>query len=161
MKHNICLMIFLIFAFFLGVAQGRAEVVVSSDARFVERDDAASTSAPRTREGSVIGRIVKFHGEIFINGKPAKLGDEVRLNDELSVPTVGEAHVVFSDKSTIVVGARSKLKMESYMLREPYDAAGFISDAAVDALSTVYRAGKSDKKPDLSNVPTGILGVRN
>lgn len=85
-------------------------------------------------------------------GMDVKMGDLVRTNRR------GEAQLIFTDDTKLVVGPNSSLVIESYLLRSDNRVNSF----TVKALGGTFRmiTGKSDKSAYKFTTPSATIGVR-
>lgn len=87
------------------------------------------------------------------------VGDDVAIGDRIVTDAAGLVQVKFDDETLLVVGPRSALLIEDYLLRADGSAGRF----AVDALSGTFRfvTGTAEKDRYEIGLPTGgTLGVR-
>jgi hypothetical protein len=86
------------------------------------------------------------------------VGDDVFIGDRIVTDARGLVQILFDDKTKLVVGPRSSLVIEDYLLREN----GSAGRLAVNALSGTFRfiTGGSPKDRYVINTPTGQIGVR-
>lgn len=85
-------------------------------------------------------------------------GTAVTTGDRITTDAAGLVHLVFSDATKLVVGPRSSLLIESYLLRSRSRANNF----TIRALGGSFRmfTGKSSKKAYKIKTPTATIGVR-
>ena len=90
--------------------------------------------------------------------KVLEVGGDVFIGDTVATDANGLVELRFSDKTKLVVGPRSTLVIEDYLLREDGTAGKF----AVNALSGTFRfiTGGAPKDRYLITTPTGTVGVR-
>lgn len=88
----------------------------------------------------------------LIVGSDLAIGDIVVTGDD------GLVQILFDDKTELVVGPRSRLIIEDYLLRADGSAGKF----AINALSGTFRfaTGTASKDRYLIKTPTGTIGVR-
>lgn len=86
------------------------------------------------------------------------VGADVFIGDRVVTDARGLVQILFDDKTKLVVGPRSSLVIEDYLLREN----GSAGKLAVTALSGTFRfiTGGSPKDRYVINTPTGQIGVR-
>jgi hypothetical protein len=86
------------------------------------------------------------------------VGSDVFIGDRVVTGPSGLVQILFSDKTKLVVGPRSTLLIEDYLLREDGSAGKF----AVNALSGTFRfiTGDAPKNRYAIRTPSGIIGVR-
>ncbi|MXN67225.1 hypothetical protein GR183_20145 [Stappia sp. GBMRC 2046] len=85
-------------------------------------------------------------------------GTAVQEGDRIATDAAGLVHLIFSDQTKLVVGPRSSLLIESYLLRSSSTANNF----TVRALGGSFRmiTGNSEKRAYRINTPTATIGVR-
>lgn len=127
----------LVTLFALGLNLGSAWADASGTAKGV--DPAAAATRDRNTRTLIVG------SDIFI-------GDKVTTGDK------GQVQIRFSDQTELVVGPRSSLLIEDYLLRDN----GSTGNMVVDMLAGSFRfvTGKAAKDRYLINTPTGTIGVR-
>lgn len=86
------------------------------------------------------------------------VGTDVFIGDRVVTDAKGLVQLLFSDKTKLVVGPRSALVIEDYLLREDGSGGKF----AINALSGTFRfvTGGAPKDRYLITTPTGTVGVR-
>ena len=86
------------------------------------------------------------------------VGSDVFIGDRIVTDAGGLVQILFDDKTKLVVGPRSSLLIEDYLIRED----GSAGKLAVNALSGTFRfiTGNSAKRDYVINTPTGQIGVR-
>ena len=86
------------------------------------------------------------------------VGSDVFIGDRIITDARGLVQIRFSDRTRLVVGPRSALVIEDYLLREDGSGGRF----AVDALSGTFRfvTGGAPKDRYAIETPTGTIGVR-
>jgi hypothetical protein len=86
------------------------------------------------------------------------VGADVFIGDRIVTDSRGLVQILFDDKTKLVVGPRSALLIDDYLLREDGSAGKF----AVTTLSGTFRfiTGNSNKKNYVITTPTGQIGVR-
>jgi hypothetical protein len=86
------------------------------------------------------------------------VGADIFIGDRVVTGSTGLVQILFSDDTELVVGPRSSLVIEDYLLRED----GSAGKLAINALSGTFRfvTGGSPKASYSINTPTGIIGVR-
>jgi hypothetical protein len=86
------------------------------------------------------------------------VGDDLAIGDIVVTGDTGLVQILFDDKTELVVGPRSRLIIEDYLLREDGSAGKF----AINALSGTFRfaTGIAAKDRYLIKTPTGTIGVR-
>jgi len=142
----------------------RAEVVdggLSPVELFKQRYEPQADPAPTVHEA--VGRIAAFKGEIYINGKPAELGQSIHLGDVLTVPRTGEMKVRFVDSSELTVPKGAELKIDGFLLRNTGSLGDSMAKIATDALSTTFRVADPFSHDNRCGTETACptLRVRN
>jgi hypothetical protein len=86
------------------------------------------------------------------------VGSDVFIGDVVETGPKGQVQILFADDTELVVGPRSTLKIEDYLLRNN----GSAGKLAVDMLSGAFRfvTGDSAKNRYQIDTPTGTIGVR-
>ena len=86
------------------------------------------------------------------------VGSDIQIGDTVTTGPAGQVQIRFSDKTELVVGPRSRLVIEDYLLRADGSAGKF----AINALSGTFRfaTGTAAKDRYLIKTPTGTIGVR-
>ena len=87
-----------------------------------------------------------------------QVGMDVHMGDVVRTNSRGEAQLIFTDDTKLVVGPKSSLVIESYLLRSKNRANNF----TVKALSGTFRmvSGKSQKSAYKIKTPTATIGIR-
>lgn len=112
--------------------------------------------------GSVAGNAVAVRPKATVANPEGtltlKVGMDVAMGDKIKTDNNGEVQLVFSDKTRLVVGPKSSLIIEAYLLRSNSRANNF----TVRALGGSFRmiTGKSEKKAYKIKTPTATIGVR-
>jgi hypothetical protein len=90
--------------------------------------------------------------------KTLVVGTDVFIGDRVVTDAKGLVQIKFSDRTELVVGPRSALVIEDYLLREDGSGGKF----AINALSGTFRfvTGGAPKDRYLITTPTGTIGVR-
>lgn len=90
--------------------------------------------------------------------KTLVVGTDVFIGDRVITDARGLVQIKFSDQTELVVGPRSALVIEDYLLRENGSGGKF----AVNALAGTFRfvTGGAPKDRYLISTPTGTIGVR-
>lgn len=90
--------------------------------------------------------------------KTLVVGTDLFIGDRVVTDAKGLVQIEFSDKTRLVVGPRSALVLEDYLLREDGSGGKF----AINALSGSFRfvTGGAPKDRYLISTPTGTIGVR-
>src|SRR5690606_42119301 len=80
------------------------------------------------------------------------------IGDRVVTGPSGQVQILFSDRTELVVGPRSALLIEDYLLRNDGSAGKF----AINALSGTFRfvTGGAPKDSYVIKTPTGTIGVR-
>lgn len=86
------------------------------------------------------------------------VGSDIFIGDRVVTGPQGQVQILFSDQTKLVVGPRSALLIEDYLLRENGSAGKF----AINALSGSFRfvTGGAPKDRYVITTPTGTIGVR-
>jgi hypothetical protein len=86
------------------------------------------------------------------------VGSDIFIGDRVVTDARGLVQIIFDDKTKLVVGPRSALLIEDYLIREN----GSAGKLAISALSGTFRfiTGNSPKNRYVVNTPTGQIGVR-
>ena len=86
------------------------------------------------------------------------VGSDIFIGDLVETGPKGQVQILFADKTRLVVGPQSALKIDDYLLRNNGDAGKFV----VDMLSGSFRfaTGNGPKAKYEINTPTGTIGVR-
>lgn len=86
------------------------------------------------------------------------VGSDIFIGDRVVTGSSGLVQIMFSDETRLVVGPRSALLIEDYLLRENGSAGKF----AISALSGSFRFITGDAPKDRYEIttPNGIIGVR-
>ena len=86
------------------------------------------------------------------------VGSDVFIGDRIVTDARGLVQILFDDKTRLVVGPRSSLVIEDYLIRND----GSAGRLAVNALGGTFRfiSGNSPKNRYLIKTPTGQIGVR-
>ena len=90
--------------------------------------------------------------------KTLVVGTDVFIGDRVVTDAKGLVQIKFSDRTELVVGPRSSLVIEDYLLREDGSGGKF----AINALSGTFRfvTGGAPKDRYIIKTPTGTVGVR-
>lgn len=86
------------------------------------------------------------------------VGADIFIGDVVKTGPSGQVQIKFSDNTELVVGPRSSLTIEDYLLRED----GSAGRLAVNTLAGTFRfvTGNAPKDRYLIKTPTGTIGVR-
>ncbi len=86
------------------------------------------------------------------------VGSDIFIGDVVKTGPSGQVQIKFSDNTELVVGPRSSLTIEDYLLRED----GSAGKLAVNTLAGTFRfvTGNAPKDRYLIKTPTGTIGVR-
>lgn len=86
------------------------------------------------------------------------VGSDIFIGDRVVTDAGGLVQILFDDKTRLVVGPRSSLVIEDYLIRND----GSAGRLAVNALSGTFRfiSGNSPKNRYVIKTPTGQIGVR-
>ena len=86
------------------------------------------------------------------------IGADIFMGDVVKTGPAGQVQIKFSDNTELVVGPRSSLTIEDYLLREDGSAGKLV----VNTLAGTFRfvTGNAPKDRYLIKTPTGTIGVR-
>jgi hypothetical protein len=86
------------------------------------------------------------------------VGADIFMGDVVKTGPAGQVQIKFSDNTELVVGPRSSLTIEDYLLREDGSAGKLV----VNTLAGTFRfvTGNAPKDRYLIKTPTGTIGVR-
>jgi hypothetical protein len=86
------------------------------------------------------------------------VGADVFIGDRIVTGPEGQVQILFDDKTELVVGPRSALLLEDYLLRDD----GSAGKLAINALSGSFRfvTGGAAKDRYAITTPTGTIGIR-
>lgn len=86
------------------------------------------------------------------------VGSDIFIGDVVKTGPSGQVQIKFSDNTELVVGPRSSLTIEDYLLREDGSAGKMV----VNTLAGTFRfvTGNAPKDRYLIKTPTGTIGVR-
>lgn len=86
------------------------------------------------------------------------VGADVFIGDRIITGPEGQVQIKFADQTELVVGPRSSLMIEDYLLREDQSAGKFV----INALNGTFRfaTGVSPKDRYVIKTPTGTIGIR-
>lgn len=87
-----------------------------------------------------------------------RVGDDVAIGETIETGPTGQVQLLFDDETELVVGPRSRLRLDDYLLRND----GSVSKFAVAALAGTFRfvTGNSAHSAYKITTPTGTIGVR-
>jgi hypothetical protein len=107
------------------------------------------------------GTAVGVNPDAEAEGKETRtlvVGADIFIGERVITGPSGQVQILFSDNTKLVVGPRSALLIEDYLLREDGSAGKF----AVNALSGTFRfvTGGARKDSYVITTPTGTIGVR-
>lgn len=120
---------------------------------------AASTLAlADTPAGKAVGVDPTAEAQLAAATRTLVVGSDVSLGETVVTGPAGEVQLLFTDQTRLVVGPKSSLKIEAYLLRTDNTASQF----AVNALAGTFRfiTGKSAKNVYKIDTPAGSIGVR-
>jgi hypothetical protein len=86
------------------------------------------------------------------------VGADIFIGDRIVTGPTGQVQILFSDSTKLVVGPRSALLIEDYLIREDGSAGKMV----LDALGGTFRfvTGRAPKDRYVINTPGGTIGVR-
>jgi hypothetical protein len=86
------------------------------------------------------------------------VGADIFIGDSVVTGPEGQVQILFSDRTELVVGPRSSLLIEDYLLRDD----GSAGKLAINALEGTFRfvTGGAPKDRYLITTPTGTIGIR-
>lgn len=86
------------------------------------------------------------------------VGADVFIGDTVTTDAAGLVQLLFSDRTELVIGPRSKLVLEDYLIRNNGSAGKF----TISALAGTFRfaSGSAPKDRYLISTPNGTIGVR-
>lgn len=92
------------------------------------------------------------------NTRTLVVGADIFMGDVVKTGPAGQVQIKFSDNTELVVGPRSSLTIEDYLLREDGSAGKLV----VNTLAGTFRfvTGNAPKDRYLIKTPTGTIGVR-
>jgi hypothetical protein len=118
----------------------------------------SATAAMADASGQALGVDPQAEAEGRDGTRTLVVGDDVFIGDRVVTGPAGQVQILFSDSTKLVVGPRSALLIEDYLLRDNGSAGKF----AINALSGTFRfvTGTSPKDRYVIKTPTGTIGVR-
>ena len=121
-----------------------------------------SLAVPQVQASEVAGEAVNVQPNASLKNPEGRVtlqvGMDVKMGDLIKTNRRGEAQLIFTDETKLVVGPNSSLVVESYLLRASNRANNF----TVKALSGTFRmvSGKSQKSAYKIKTPTATIGIR-
>lgn len=114
----------------------------------------AQTSAT----GQALGVDPQAEAEARGESRVLTVGADIFLGDRVITGDAGQVQIMFSDDTKLVVGPRSALLIEDYLVRND----GSAGKLAVNVLNGTFRfvSGNAPKDRYVINTPTGTIGVR-
>jgi len=111
-----------------------------------------------TPSGKAVGVDPTAEAQLGTASRTLIVGADVSLGETVVTGPAGEVQLLFTDQTRLVVGPKSSLKIEAYLLRGD----NTVSQFAVDALAGSFRfiTGKSAKDAYKIDTPAGTIGVR-
>lgn len=108
--------------------------------------------------GTALGVNPSANAELDKATRTLVVGSDIFLGDLVETGPRGQVQVLFADKTRLVVGPRSSLAIEDYLIRNDGSAGKFV----VDMLSGTFRFATGDAPKDQYEIdtPTGTIGVR-
>ncbi len=115
-------------------------------------------SAALAASGTALGVDPDASAETGTDRRVLTVGADVFIGDRVVTGDKGLVQIKFSDRTELVVGPRSALVIEDYLLRDD----GSAGRLAINALSGTFRfvTGQAAKDRYLIKTPTGTVGVR-
>jgi len=107
---------------------------------------------------SAVGVEPAANAELDSATRTLVVGADIFLGDLVETGPKGQVQILFADKTELVVGPRSSLAIQDYLVRNDGSAGKFI----VDMLSGTFRFATGDAPKDKYEIdtPTGTIGVR-
>lgn len=107
------------------------------------------------------GTAVGVDPDAEVRGKQVRtleVGSDIFIGDRVVTDANGLVQILFDDNTKLVVGPKSSLVIEDYLIRED----GSAGKLAVNALSGTFRfiTGNAKKSAYVIETPTGQIGVR-
>lgn len=108
--------------------------------------------------GSALGVDPAANAELDSTTRTLVVGADIFLGDLVETGPKGQVQILFADKTKLVVGPRSSLAIQDYLIRNDGSAGKFV----VDMLSGTFRFATGDAPKDKYEIdtPTGTIGVR-
>lgn len=108
--------------------------------------------------GTALGVAQDATIEMTTGNRTVTVGTDIFIGDTVSTGPTGQVQILFSDKTELVVGPSSRLKIEDYLVRGDASA----GKLAIDALAGTFRfaTGGAAKNRYQINTPGGTIGVR-
>jgi len=118
----------------------------------------ASPALAASGSGTALGVDQSARLEDKQGAKTLVVGSDVFIGDRVVTDAKGLVQIRFSDRTKLVVGPRSSLVIEDYLLRDDGSGGKF----AINALSGTFRfiTGGAPKDRYQITTPTGTIGVR-
>ena len=87
-----------------------------------------------------------------------RVGDDVGIGETVETGPTGQVQLIFDDQTELVIGPKSKLRIDDYLIRND----GSAGNIAIAALAGTFRfaTGSSDHDNYKISTPTGTIGVR-
>lgn len=92
------------------------------------------------------------------NPRTLTVGEDIFIGDRIVTGGTGQVQILFSDRTELVVGPRSSLLIEDYLLREDGSAGRLVLDVLGGTYRFVTGGSRSDRY--IIDTPTGQIGVR-
>ncbi len=108
--------------------------------------------------GNALGVAPSANAELDKATRTLVVGSDIFLGDLVETGPKGQVQILFGDKTQLVVGPRSSLAIQDYLIRNDGSAGKFV----VDMLSGTFRfaTGDAPKNQYEIDTPTGTIGVR-
>jgi hypothetical protein len=86
------------------------------------------------------------------------VGADVFIGDRIITGPEGQVQIKFADQTELVVGPRSSLVIEDYLLRSDNSAGKFVINALTGSFR--FATGNAEKDRYVIKTPTGTIGIR-
>lgn len=119
---------------------------------------ASATGAFAAAEGKAVGVNPDAAARAGSGDRTLVVGADVSIGETIVTGNTGQVQIIFSDNTRLVVGPRSSLLIETYMLA----SANTASKLTINALSGSFRfiSGNSPKSAYSITTPTASIAVR-
>lgn len=118
----------------------------------------AGTAGANAASGTAMGVDPAAEARLRGDTRTLVVGADVFIGDRIVTGPSGQVQILFDDRTELVVGPRSALVIEDYLLRDN----GSAGRLAINALSGTFRfvTGTAPKDRYLITTPAGTIGVR-